>query len=566
MVPAREESAYESRNMQRPGRFLHYRSSHPASPAAPAGRCLAAHGGPAGVSVKAAIYCRLSKEDEFLPGGARESESIQNQRAMLLDYARQHGYEVAGIYTDEDYSGMDRSRPGFNQLITAARRREFEVILVKTQSRFTRDMELVEKYLHGLFPLWGIRLIAVVDHVDTADLAGKKSRQINGLINEWYLEDLSANVRSVLTHKRRAGQYIGAFALYGYAKDPADHNRLVIDPEAAGVVRRIFGWYLAGYGTARIARMLNAEGILPPGRYRQQKEGLPYYNKGASGQSWTKATVHRLLTTRTYAGDLEQGRHRRVSYKSPRTVWLPRRDWIVVPGTHQALIPPDDFARVQQLLASRARSGAGGQVHPLAGRVFCALCGRGMEQTSSGHKGKDGQRVRYFRCRTALTDKARCPGQPYLPAAAVEQAVLAGLRRYLGPFLHPEDPALFPALPGQSARRAERTRLQGELARRDTALESLYLDKCSGLLEEGQFLILNRRLQQESSQLKDRLRALDAAPDGDAARAGMQARLREAASLSRLDRALVSLTVEKILVFPPEEASGPRPLEIHWKF
>ena len=170
---------------------------------------------------------------------------------MLLRYAAEHGYTVQEVYIDEDYSGADRRRPAFNQMLAAAERREFDVILAKTQSRFTRDMELVEKYLHGKFAEWGIRFIAVVDHVDTQDRAGKKARQINGLINEWYLEDLSDNVRSVLTHKRWQGDYIATFALYGYRKDPADHSRLLPDPEAAAVVRHIFALYLQGYGTAR---------------------------------------------------------------------------------------------------------------------------------------------------------------------------------------------------------------------------------------------------------------------------------------------------------------------------
>lgn len=515
--------------------------------------------------MKAALYCRLSKEDDGLADGAEESESIQNQRAMLLDYARQHGYEVTRIYTDEDYSGIDRTRPDFNRMIAAAEAREFDVILVKTQSRFTRDMELVEKYLHGLFPVWGIRLIAVVDHVDTADTAGKKSRQINGLINEWYLEDLSANVRSVLAHKRRAGQYIAAFALYGYAKDPTDHNRLVIDPEAAEVVRQIFGLYLAGYGTTRIARLLNEAGILPPGRYREQK-CLPYYNREAHGECWTKATVHRLLTTRTYAGDLEQGRHRRVSYKSAKTVWLPREEWTVVPGTHQAIITPADFDRVQQMLHSRARSGKVGRVHPLAGKVVCGLCGRVMEQATSGHAGKDGIRARYFRCRTALRDRELCPGQPYLSAAALETAVLDRIRQHLGPFLRPDVAEFMSALPQESARRAERSRLQAEVARRETALESLYLDKCSGLLDESQFSTLSRRFHRELTQLQNRLQKLGSAPDAETARAALQKRLEEAAALPVLDRTLTDLLVAQVRVFPPDAGSGPRTIEIHWTF
>ena len=239
---------------------------------------------------------------------------------MLLRYAAEHGYTVQEVYIDEDYSGADRRRPAFNQMLAAAERREFDVILAKTQSRFTRDMELVEKYLHGKFAEWGIRFIAVVDHVDTQDRAGKKARQINGLINEWYLEDLSDNVRSVLTHKRWQGDYIATFALYGYRKDPTDHSRLLPDPEAAAVVRHIYALYLQGYGTARIAHILNAEGIPPPSVYRQQHGG-----------------------------------RRKVSYKSARSVRLPRSQWIVVPGTHEGLVSRADFAAVQARLARRGR-------------------------------------------------------------------------------------------------------------------------------------------------------------------------------------------------------------------
>ena len=130
--------------------------------------------------MRAAIYCRLSKEDRVTNG---ESESIQNQKSMLLQYAMENGFEIYQIYSDEDYSGVDRSRPAFNAMIQDASEHKFDVVIAKTQSRFTRDMELVERYLHGKFPEWGIRFIAVVDHADTADQYNKKARQINGLIN-----------------------------------------------------------------------------------------------------------------------------------------------------------------------------------------------------------------------------------------------------------------------------------------------------------------------------------------------------------------------------------------------
>ena len=149
----------------------------------------------------AAIYCRLSREDEEKQS---ESESIQNQKSMLIKYALDKGWDIYNIYCDEDYSGIDRERPAFRQLIADAEARRFDIVLVKTQSRFTRDMELVEKYIHGLFAEWGIRFVATVDNVDTDIKGNKKARQINGLVNEWYLEDLSEI--SVLCSTTSAGR------------------------------------------------------------------------------------------------------------------------------------------------------------------------------------------------------------------------------------------------------------------------------------------------------------------------------------------------------------------------
>ena len=359
----------------------------------------------------AAVYCRLSREDEDKT--ARESESIRNQRELLLNWAQAHGYRVYRVYIDEDYSGIDRGRPGFNAMLADAQAGKFEVILAKTQSRFTRDMELVERYLHGLFPEWGVRFIAVLDHVDTQDPAGKKARQINGLINEWYLEDLSGNVRAVLDHKRRSGCYIASFALYGYQKNPQDHNRLVIDPEAAAVVRRIFALYLQGNGVGKIARLLNEAAIPPPSAYRAGQEGrdLPQ-----PMPLWSKPTVRRILSTQTYVGDMVQGRVRKVSYKSHKTVRLPRQAWIIVPDTHPAIVSRRDFAAVQERLGRSVREQHTAPPHLLAGLVRCGICGGKMELTGTAAR-------RYYRCRTAQKSRTACPGQPYLPMQDLEGIV-----------------------------------------------------------------------------------------------------------------------------------------------
>lgn len=359
----------------------------------------------------AAIYCRLSKEDE--EKSFDESESIRNQRELLLRWAAEHGYRIWRVYSDEDYSGADRTRPSFNAMLSDAQQGCFEVILAKTQSRFTRDMELVEKYLHGLFPEWGVRFIAVLDHVDTQDPAGKKARQINGLINEWYLEDLSGNVRAVLDHKRRSGCYIASFALYGYQKDPQDHNRLVIDPEAAAVVRRIFALYLQGNGVGKIARLLNEAAIPPPSVYRARQQGC---NLPQPMPLWSKPTVRRILSTQTYVGDMEQGRVRKVSYKSHKTVRLPQQAWIVVPDTHPAIVSRRDFAAVQERLGRSIGEQHTAPPHLLAGLVRCGICGGKMELTGTAAR-------RYYRCRTAQKSRTACPGQPYLPMQDLEAIV-----------------------------------------------------------------------------------------------------------------------------------------------
>ena len=526
--------------------------------------------------MKAAIYCRLSKEDEDAEERGKESESIQNQKSMLIQYAIENGYDIYNIYSDEDYSGADRNRPAFNEMIDAASRRKFDIILAKTQSRFTRDMELVEKYLHGKFIEWGVRFIAVVDHVDTADIAGKKSRQINGLVNEWYLEDLSNNVRSVLTHKRKEGKYIGTFALYGYQKDPNDNNHLIIDPEAAEVVKQIFAMYLAGYGTTYIARRLNEEGIPSPTQYKHE-HGLHYKRpeRCKDEDLWGKSTIYRMLKTRTYQGDLEQGRHKKISYKSKKTVWLPHSQWIVVPNTHEPIIDPETFARVQQLLADRVRGGGGGKVNPLARKVFCGVCGTSMEQTGSGSVSKrSGKTRKYFRCRMSQRDKTRCAGQDYMPMETLQALVLERIRNHVAGYLNPAavDTASFTAAAQQQrkAKRCELDQLQSEIKRRRKAMQDLYLDKSSGLVSTAQFAQINGAFLDEVETLEKRCARLeqevDTGADAERARKQFSERLQSMTDLKTLNRELVSLLIEKIIVYPPEMTEKTRKIEILWKF
>lgn len=301
--------------------------------------------------MKCAIYCRLSKDD----GRNAESESIQNQKSLLLQYALDMNWEVYKIYSDEDYSGISEKRPAFAELIADGEKRLFDIVLCKTQSRFTRDMEQVEKYIHKLFPMWGIRFIALADNADTAVKGNKKARQIAGLVNEWYLEDLSENIRSVLDHKRKLGIYIASFPLYGYRKS-SHRGYIEPDPEAAAVVRRIYNLYISGKSIYAICRILTEEGIPNPSTYKILKGEAFHPSSGKSFSSdWNKTTVSRILSNPMYVGTMVQGTRRKLSYKSEHIASVPEDEWFVVENNHESLVDRTDFIKVQELRNSKGK-------------------------------------------------------------------------------------------------------------------------------------------------------------------------------------------------------------------
>lgn len=521
--------------------------------------------------MKAAIYCRLSKEDEYKIG---ESESIQNQKSMLIQYAIEKGFDIYQIYSDEDYSGIDRNRPAFNAMIEAASEHKFDVVLAKTQSRFTRDMELVEKYLHGKFIEWGIRFIAVVDHVDTNDTANKKSRQINGLINEWYLEDLSTNVRSVLDHKRKEGLFIGSFALYGYCKDPEAKGKLVVDPEAAEIVKRIFSMALGGIGAHKIARILNDEGIPSPTAYKQMN-GIHYHiaEKNRNVGLWSSPTVYQMLHNQTYAGNLVQGRHKKISYKTEKTMWLPKSQWIVVENTHEPIIDMETFETVQMMLKERTRSGAKGEIHPLAKKIVCGCCGSYMEQTGRQPKANGTQR-RYVRCRMHQRAPEVCGNKTCTDMNALENAVLERIRAYVADYFDPEKVTLpeqdDPIQQREHARRDELKRLKSEVDRRRKAMQELYLDKVSGLIDTVQFSEMNQTFLEDVKNAETRINILEAEleqqqEETSVVQTQMQ-RVRELAQVSHLTRELAVLLVHRVVVGTKDPLTGEQKITIEWNF
>lgn len=480
---------------------------------------------------RVAIYCRLSEEDREKDGP--DSQSIQNQREMLRQYAADRNWEVVAEWIDDDWAGADRNRPGFRQLLYEAERGAYDIVLCKTQSRFTREIELVERYLHDRFPRWGVRFVSVVDHADTAVRHNKKARQINGLINEWYLEDLSENIRAVLTSRRKRGLHIGSTALYGYRKDPDVRGHLLPDPLTAPVVQEIFTQYAAGRSQKAIASMLTARG-----------EPSPAARKGRGEHPWSASTIGTMLRNEMYRGVLVQGRYGSQSYKTRKNISRPPSLWYKVPDTHVPLISQTLWDVVQERLHHTSHRGGKNPPSPFTGRVFCHTCGAPLCVTTT--RGK-----RYLQCSTRHAAKAACTGA-FLSEEALKNAVLQQINTLINTYNVQIDLS--------SAEQTEQTNIDQLRARMQEqyrrSLRLLYLDRAAGRISETEAQTLTEQLERDLARLR-----------------ASQTESKQPAQTKHTCRPLRTLTgytvqllIQRIEVGRRAPGSRTVPVYIHWRF
>lgn len=459
---------------------------------------------------------------------------------------------------------MDSDRPDFSRMIEAAKQKKFQIVLCKSQSRFTRDMELVEKYIHGLFPIWGIRFIAVADNADTEIKGNKKARQINGLVNEWYLEDLSENVRMVFDLKRQEGKYIGGFPIYGYRKDPADKNHIIPDPEAATVVQQIFQWSLEGHGRQNIACLLNQQGVPNPARYKAERGWSCNHPVKNDFGLWNKTTIWRILRNEMYTGVMIQGRRRKVSYKSKVIIDTPKDQWYRVEGTHEAIIDRGTFEAVQRGLRLRTKTDGSGEAHLLSGLVKCADCGSTMSKCSNGKQS-------YLRCKLyAASGKQKLCTRHSVRLDELIDAVSERIRYYVQTYYELDAKDIQPQKDTrQEALKQERKTLAAQLERRSQALKNLYLDKVSGVIGEGQFMELNESFLNEKSRLEQRLEKVDKELE-NREQPQQQAELLENAQkllkLEAVPRELVIGLIDRIEIGERNPKTGQQEVKVSWKF
>ena len=382
---------------------------------------------------RAAIYVRLSKEDGDVSDVSKaESNSISNQKELIREFLKsKEDIAVVSERVDDGYSGVNFERPAFQLMLEDIKQGKVDCVVVKDLSRFGRNYIESGRYIEKIFPMLGVRFIAINDNYDS--LIGKSQTDeivipFKNLINDAYCRDISIKIRSHLDVKRRKGEFIGSFTVYGYRKDEQDHNHIVIDEYASGIVEKIFIWKIEGMSQQGIADRLNNMGILSPAEYKKSC-GSNYRAKfqTKSKASWSAVAVTRILTNENYTGTLIQGKYTTPNYKIKKTVVKSEDDWVRIENAFEAIVSREQFAMVQELLKRDTRVAPDKKtVYLFSGIAVCGDCGRQMSRKVSTVAGK---KYVYYMCSANKKDGS-CSSHR-IREDELEKVVVAYLNTYI---------------------------------------------------------------------------------------------------------------------------------------
>lgn len=527
------------------------------------------------------IYCRLSTEDaanstkikRYIPGD--ESVSIENQYEILSKFVMLNGWTEVKAYRDDGYSGGNFQRPGFCEMLEDARNGLINLILVKDLSRLGRDFIEVGRYTEVVFPSLGCRFVSLLDGLDSE---GDNTDMLHfrSLMNDYHLRDLSSKIKSVLRAKMQTGQYLGTYAPYGYRKSDDDRHKLVIDEEAAAVVRRMFELRRSGTAYGKIAAVLNREGVLSP-RWHWET----HYGKGSCNSFgvWGYATVKKILNNEVYLGTLIQNRTGSRSYKDATMIGKPEAQWITLEGTHEAIISLEVWKAVQEINRQSKLRGTGHTAPEPAlftGKLVCADCGHPLVAHRETRFRKDGTAKTYrsYCCSWYVHSGHSSCSWHRIYEAALQQLVLKEIRAHAQAVTIDEVAALEKLKKQMSSVEAARQKnIRQELARlrrRVRELEQrsakLYEDKVSGAISKENFLRLIEQQERERIQKADQLRRL-LAEDGNARKDAEDIRnwtdvIRKQLNLQALDRETLDELIDHIEIGERTAVDGQRQQEV----
>ena len=503
---------------------------------------------------KVGKYIRLSRDD-----GNSESESITNQRKILDEQIPgffNGDYRIVDEYTDDGRSGTSGDvRPEFQRLTEDVKSGRINCIITKNLSRAFRNSADQGKFLEEFIPLYGARFISLYEpKIDTflnPEAVHSLEVGITGFLNQQYAYKTSVDVRRTFDTKRRKGEFIGAFSPYGLKKDPDDKNHLLVDEEAAEVVREIFRWFAdEGMSKGEIAKRLNGLGIPNPAAYKRQK-GMKYYNPQVSGDNslWSGKTVGAILSNEMYIGNMVQGRQKVISYKVHRRVAVDEKDWYFVENTHEAVIDKETFEKARTLQQRNVRVPPGRKTpHLFSGFLRCADCKKTMTR-------KTARNIVYYNCSTYSRQSKTACTKHTIREDVLEKAALITIRKQIAAAADMEKIAgkteAYPsAFPWQERIRNLIETRKKELKKLVCASDQLYIDWSAGEVTEEEYQRMKAGFKARSTQLQeaiDSLREEIAAP-GTGADEQYPAVFSKEKGRERLDRELLAALVDVIYI------------------
>lgn len=454
-----------------------------------------------------ALYIRLSKEDE----NEGPSGSVTNQQNMLNEIAAQYRLSVYDTYIDDGFSGTRFDRPAFNRMIRDIEAKKVNMVLTKDLSRLGRDYIMTGHYVEQYFPEHRVRYIAVLDGVDTGrETSANDITPFRAIMNDMFAKDTSKKITAVKRAKQHRGEFIGGKPMFGYQMHPTEKNKIVIDPEAAPIVQRIFAMALDGMSCRKIANQLNRDGVPTPSTYAHLTVG----NAGPYTGLWSSQRISDLLRNETYIGNMVQGRTVKVSYKSKKSLHQRPEDWIIVEGTHAPLVSKTAFAQVQMLLNSRRYTRSRTYDFLLKGLIYCHECGYPL--TVANRKNRRGEDVLYLVCRTyqRFTKDKVCTCH-CIKVDTVTDVVLAKVEQTCQAYLQPDkllptaEEALKRAQAAESVN-AEWKAIEGKLQKLTDQLDTIYMDRLNGVIAEADFQRIYQKTCQERDWLEQRRAELEA--------------------------------------------------------
>jgi len=507
-----------------------------------------------------ALYARLSRDDE------REgvSGSIQNQRAILEQYARDNHLTNPRFFFDDGYSGVTFTRPAFMEIMELAEQGMIANLVVKDHSRLGRNRLVVGQLLEEDFDRLGIRYIAIMDNIDTAK-GVSDIVPMQDLFNEWHAKNTSEKVRRVMQSKGNSGQPLTTNPPFGYEKDVESKDRWVVDEEAANVVRRIYAMCVKGFGPTQIAKQFKADKVPTPTEYWNSK-GRKCGNLPNVPFNWCAATVAEILDKQEYAGDTVNFRTATKSFKQKKRIDNPQEKWSVFPNMHPAIVDRETFELVQRLRKERRRPTRTGILSMFSGLLYCADCGEKLYYSITNNYKRD---QAYFFCSSYRKNSDVCSAH-YIREKVVEQLVLESLQRVLWyvQCCEKQFAEKQRAQSGEARRKefAEKRRELEKAKRRiselDGIIQKLYEDLALGNISEERYATLSMSLESEQRSLKATVPELESAVNTTASEEeGLQRfieKVRRVTRMTELTPELVHEFIEKIVVSKPDYRDGKR--------